>query len=54
MYRCTKHILSDEQSNQMESKTITRPCTSTIDSQLCYTKKLNNINDNNSVVGLIV
>lgn len=38
----------------MESKSITRPCTSTIDSQLCYTKKLNNINDNNSVVELSV
>lgn len=56
MYRCTKLILSDDlkKSNQMESKSLTRPCTSTIDSQLCYTKKLNNINDNNSVVELIV
>lgn len=41
MYCCTKLILSDDlkKSNQMESKSITRPCTSTIDSQLCYTKK---------------
>lgn len=38
----------------MELKSLIRLCISIIDFQLCYIKKLNNINDNNLVVELIV